>query len=135
MPTYPYECKECGHNFEFQMTISDYDPKATYPCPACESKETFRVFTAPMVNFAGDGWASKNNRIAGQMREKNKRLEAKEREQKGDGLIPQLAPNVGGERVDSWTDAAKLAKSRGKDTAGYEKYAHKEKRRKQGKDL
>lgn len=126
MATYPYECQACEVNFEFEMRMSEYEPKGTYPCPECGSEETIRVFTVPYVNFSGDGWATKNNRIAGQMREKNKRLEGKEREQKGDGMIPQLAPNVGGERTDSWSDAAKLAKSKGKDTSGYERLARKE---------
>ena len=98
------------------------------PCPECGAEEqTYRLFSPPMINFSGDGWSTKNGRIAGQMRKKNERLAAKEREQKGDGMIPQLAPNVGGERVDSWSDAAKLAKDKGKDTSGYERLARKEK--------
>lgn len=92
--------------------------------------------TVPYVTFAGDGWASKNNRIKGQMRAKNKRLDAKERERKGDGAGGvSLAPNVDGKRTDSWSDAVKLAKSQGKDTTGYQNYARKEKLRKSGKDL
>jgi hypothetical protein len=82
----------------------------------------------PATIFKGDSWTTKNNRVKAQMREKNKRLAAKEREQKGDGMIPQLAPNVGGERVDSWNEAAKLAKSHGKDTSGYEAMARKAKK-------
>jgi len=126
MATYPYECQSCEQPFEFEMRMSEYEPKATYPCPECGSEETIRVFTVPYVNFSGDGWASKNNRISGQMREKNKRLESKEREQKGDGMVPSLAPNVDGERTKSWSDAAKLARSKGKDTSGYDSRARKE---------
>jgi hypothetical protein len=80
----------------------------------------------PGMIFRGDGWASKNNRIAGQMKDKNKRLKGKEREQKGDGMIPTLAPNVGGEQTSSWAEAAKLAKDKGKDTSGYDRLARKE---------
>jgi len=129
MPTYDYECQACEHHFELVMKMSEFDAKMKPTCPECGAeKQSIRVFvTAPMVNFPGDGWATKNNRIAGQMRAKNKRLKEKEREQKGDGMIPKLAPNVGGERVDSWSEAAKLAKSKGKSTSGYEKYARKEK--------
>lgn len=126
MATYPYECESCGTKFDFEMSMNDYDSKGTYPCPECESEDTTRIFTVPYVNFSGDGWATKNNRIAGQMKDKNNRLATKEREQKGDGMIPSLAPNVGGERTDSWSDAAKLAKSKGKDTSGYERLARKE---------
>lgn len=126
MTTYPYECNACEFQFEIQMRMSDYDSKKKPPCPECESEDVSRIFTSPMINFAGDGWSTKNGRIAGQMRDKNKRLASKERDMKGDGMIPQLAPNVGGERVDSWSEAKKLAKSKGKDTSGYEKYARKE---------
>lgn len=127
MATYPYECESCEASFEIEMPMSQYDSKMKFECPVCKAPETRRIFTVPYVNFSGDGWATKNNRIAGQMRDKNKRLASKEREQKGDGMIPQLAPNVGGERVDSWSDAAKLAKSKGKDTTAYEQRARKDK--------
>ena len=127
MATYPYECEACGEDFEFEMSMKKYDSKGTYPCPECESTETIRIFTVPYVIFPGDGWATKNNRIAGQMKDKNRLLAEKEREQKGDGMIPSLAPNVGGELTDSWSEASKLAKSKGKDTSGYEANARKEK--------
>jgi putative FmdB family regulatory protein len=128
MPTYDYECQNCEHHFELVMKISEYDTDLKPPCPECGAeKQSTRVFTPPMINFSGDGWSTKNGRIAAQMRDKNKRLAAKEREQKGDGMIPSLAPNVGGERVDSWSEAAKLARSQGKDTTGYESRARKEK--------
>lgn len=127
MPTYPYECQACELAFEIEMRMSEYDPKAVRPCPGCTSEDTMRVFTVPYVNFTGDGWATKNNRVQGQMRRKNERLAGKEREMKGDGMVPSLVPNVGGERADSWGDAAKLAKARGKDSSGYERLARKEK--------
>jgi putative FmdB family regulatory protein len=126
MPTYSYECEKCEVEFDELVKLEFYkDPQ---PCPQCGemSKRTLGNRFPAMV-FRGDSWATKNNRIKGQMRDKNKRLAAKEREQKGDGMIPSLAPNVDGERVDSWSDATKLAKSKGKDTSGYEKYARKEK--------
>lgn len=127
MPTYPYECQACGHRFEIEMRMSEYSSTIKPPCFACESVEVLRIFTPPMINFTGDGWATKNGRIAGQMQRKNNRLAAKEREQKRDGTIPQLVPNVGGEHTDSWSDAAKLARSQGKDPSGYEHRAQKEK--------
>lgn len=127
MPTYPYECQTCEHQFELVMKMSEYDSKVKPPCPECGAEEQVaRIFTPPMINFAGDGWATKNNRIASQMRSKNRRLAAKEREQKNDGMLPKLQPNVGGERVESWSEAAKLAKSKGKDASGYESLARKE---------
>jgi putative FmdB family regulatory protein len=127
MPTYSYNCESCEIEFEELVPLAFY--KEPQPCPQCESMAP-RILGSqfPGTIFKGDSWATKNNRIKGQMREKNKRLAAKEREQKGDGMIPQLAPNVGGERVGSWNEAAKLAKSQGKDTSGYEAMARKAKK-------
>jgi len=125
MPTYAYQCRDCGIEFEKMVPLAQYqDPQG---CEDCGSDQTDKLLKAPGMIFKGDGWASKNNRVRGQMREKNKRLAAKEREQKGDGMIPSLAPNVEGERVSSWSEASKLAASKGKDTTGYDKLAHKAK--------
>ena len=124
MPTYEFHCEECEKNFDLMLKLSEFDtPQICEVCGASMSK----VITAPGVVFKGDSWTTKNNRIMGQMREKNKRLKAKENEQKRDGMVPSLAPNVGGERVDSWSEAKKLAKDKGKDTTGYDRYIRKEK--------
>lgn len=129
MPTYPYECESCEAHFEIEMRITDYDPKAKPPCPECSSEETIRIFTVPYVNFPGDDWTTKNNRVQRQMRKKNERLKDREREQKGDGTVPSLVPNVGGERVESWSEARKLAKSKGLSTSSYDRRVHEEKPR------
>ncbi len=125
MPMYDFECHTCEHVFDEMVKLADFDkPQA---CPKCESSEsTQRIISAVSFNLTGDGWAGKNNRVKGQMREKNKRLEAKEREMKGDGMIPSLAPNVDGQRVDSWSEAKRLAKSKGKNTSGYDRYIRKD---------
>ena len=125
MPTYTYACDACEIDFEQILPLDRYnEPQA---CPSCGV--TSRKTVAP-VGFilTGDGWASKNGRVAKQMADKNRRLDAKQRELKNDGPGVTLVPNVGGERVDSWSEAAKLAKSKGKDTSGYEKLATKEKK-------
>jgi len=124
MPIYNYECNSCGNGFEELIPLAQYqDPQ---PCPECGESAPRVMGAFPGTIFRGDGWASKNNRIAGQMKDKNKRLASKEREQKGDGMIPTLSPNVGGEQTASWADAAKLAKDKGKDTSGYDARARKE---------
>jgi len=125
MPTYVFECQDCETQFEEFRKISEYDQPAS--CPNCESDNTKKVITAVGFILKGDGWAGKNHRIEGQMRDKNKRLKKKEDEYKGDGMVPQLAPNVDGERVSSWSEASKLAKSKGKDTSGYDLLARKDK--------
>jgi len=124
MPIYAYQCQSCEHTFDKMLSLSQY--KEAQPCEEC-GEGTKKLITAVNLNFSGDGWATKNGRIAYQMRKKNERLKAKENERKRDAPGISLVPNVGGEGVDSWGDAAKLAKSQGKDTSGYTKLAQKEK--------
>jgi len=126
MPTYTYECTSCEREFDEIVPMKFYqDPQ---PCPECETMSK-RVLSRrfPGTIFKGDSWGTKNGRVAAQMAENRKRAGAKQLELKRDGAIPTLAPNVGGERTDSWSDAAKLAKSKGKDSSGYEQRARKEK--------
>jgi len=53
MPTYEYECKSCGHNFDVFQNIKD-DPIKT--CPEC-GKEVRRLINGGMgVIFKGDGF-------------------------------------------------------------------------------
>jgi hypothetical protein len=66
-------------------------------------------------------------KIKQQMREKNRRLTAKGKVKLKDAPALTLAPNVGGERVDSWSDAKKLATSKGRDTAAYDAKIREEK--------
>lgn len=125
MPTYTYACDVCEIDFEQILPLDRYnEPQA---CPSCGA--TSRKTVAP-VGFilTGDGWASKNGRVAKQMAEKNRRLDAKQRELKNDGPGVTLVPNVGGERVDSWSDAKKLAESQGKNGASYDKLVATEKK-------
>lgn len=81
----------------------------------------------PGLVFPGDGWTTKNLRIQRQMREKNARLDKKMTERRNDEVGMKLVPNVGGERVSSWSDAQKLAKDKGKDVSSYEPMVHREK--------
>ena len=124
MPTYSYECQDCEADFERILPLAEY--KAPQTCD-CGSDNTQKLITAVGLNFPGDGWASKNGRIQRQMVEKNKKLAKKEKDYKRSGRIPTLVPTVNGEQTESWSDATKLAKDKGKDTTGYEKFARKEK--------
>jgi len=124
MPVYQYECQSCKMQFEATAKIDER--KAPQECPGCGSWDSKNIITAVGLNFPGDDWATKNNRIAGQMKEKNARLHEKEQEYGRSGQVPKLMPNVGGEQVDSWSEASKLAKSKGKDSSGYDRLARKE---------
>lgn len=125
MPFYDYYCNECDKDYSLRVCMTESQiPK---PCPDC-GKEHKKLFK-PTTNFIlkGDGWAGKNHRIKSQMRRKNEKLDARQNEMKRDAPSVTLAPNVDGERVDSWSDAQKLAKSKGKDTTSYEPMIAKEK--------
>lgn len=125
MPIYRYECQDCQEQFDGMASISKRDDPQE--CPACGVSNSQKLISAPNLNFPGDGWASKNLRVEKQMRDKNMRLAKREAEMKRSGQVPKLVPNVGGERTESWSEAAKLAKSQGKSTTGYERRARKEK--------
>lgn len=122
MPTYEYRCEACENEFEVVLRMSEYNKPQD--CPACHAGPAKkRVPTSVGMIFVGDSWVTKNNRVEGQMAHKNKMLAKRQEEKKREGSGMTLAPNVGGERVDSWSDAAKLAASKGKDTTSYEKKA------------
>lgn len=125
MPVYSYECARCDHPFEEMVPLAHYNEPQ--PCPQCGSSCEKQI-TAVGFNLVGDGWVGKDIRVEGQMRKKNERLDRKQNEFKMDGGVPTLVPNVGGERVDSWSEASKLAKSKGKVTEGYDKLARQEKK-------
>jgi putative FmdB family regulatory protein len=122
MPTYTYECETCGEGFERILPMSDSDVPQTCDCGG----KGKRTISMPNVIFKGDGWVSKNLRVAGQMAEKNRRLDQKQAERKREAPGVRLAPNVEGERVGSWSEAKKLAESKGKDGSTYEPMIRKE---------
>lgn len=124
MPVYAYKCPACDCAFDRMLALKDY--KAPQKCPSCGSLADKRVTPVGFV-LKGDGWAGKNIKIKNQMAKKNQRLDSKMNEMKRDQPVVKLAPNVGGERVGSWSEAKKLAASKGKNTATYDKYVAKEK--------
>lgn len=124
MPSYDFHCKKCDETFEVSRPMS----KASEPqsCGSC-GLATDRIFSVPGMVFAGDGWASKNGRIESQMAAKGERLSKAQNDRKQDdrGRM-ELAPNVEGQRTDTWSEAKSMAKSLGKDTASYDTMIRKE---------
>lgn len=127
MPNYEYKCDECDHSFERLLKIAQYkDPQ---DCPECGHGPAKKMITGGTgFILRGDGWAGKNGKIKSQMRQKNQRLTSKQNEMKRDAPSVTLTPNVAGQQVDSWGEASKLAKSKGKDTSGYDRLARKERK-------
>lgn len=126
MPFYSYRCDSCDHSFDVRKPMSESDTEES--CPECRG-ETKKLVVPVGHVLKGDDWASKNNRVSGQMRKNRDAAGRRQEERVRDGALPggKLVPNVGGERVETWTDAAKLAKDKGKDTTGYERMAVDEK--------
>jgi len=120
MPTYEYKCpnKKCKvDEFERFLPIAEYDsPQKCEKCGTLGKKQV----SSPGLIFVGDGWASKNNRVAGQMAAKRRRVGEKQTERVRDAPGVRLVPNVNGERTESWADAQKLATAKGKSGASYE---------------
>lgn len=125
MPIYDYHCDECEEDFEVFISLAEKEADEPQECEHCGSVNTHSLISPPNFILKGDGWSGKNERIKRQMAEKNRGLRIKEEEQKRDAPGLRLAPNVEGERVDSWSDAKKLAASKGKDTSGYEQQERK----------
>ena len=125
MPTYTYKCEACEHPFEKVLPMSRY--KEPQDCPECGEGPAKKTVSGG-VGFIlkGDGWAGKNNRINGQMRKNRQRAGARQNAMVKDAPGVSLVPNVGGERTENWSEASKLAASKGKDTSGYDAKARTE---------
>lgn len=119
MPSYSYKCQSCEAVFEKTVARSECAQPQTCSCGGSAP----RVLGDIGFVLKGDGWVGKNQRLKGQMGRKNSRLDAKSRERRHDAPGVRLVPNVGGERVDSWDEAAKLAKSKGLDDTSYTQMA------------
>ncbi len=54
MPTYDYECDQCGHTFELFQSISD---SVKRKCPECGKSKLRRLFgTGAAIVFKGSGF-------------------------------------------------------------------------------
>ena len=124
MPTYVYKCSSCGEEFLVSKKMSESSRPEV--CAVCSHAETVKVPAMPQVMFKGDDWGDKNAKIKKQMSEKNARLDVKQNEMKKEMPISTLLPNVGGEVVDSWSEAKKLAESKGKVSETYDHMVKKE---------
>ena len=124
MPTYVYKCPSC--ELEFDVTKKMSESSTPENCLDCKDVVCDKIPAMPQVLFKGDEWGDKNSRIKKQMEARRSKATVKQDEMKRDAPGVTLVPNVNGERVDSWTDAQKLAKSMGKNTESYNNLVQKE---------
>ncbi len=132
MPEYSFACVTCGHRFDKTLPISQHaEPQA---CPECVTGSVEQLIGDGVgMVLKGDVWPGKNIRIRNQMADRRAAVGRRELQLKMDGPGIRLVPNVGGERVDSWDEAQRLAASKGKNTATYGEQKRNEVSRKQGK--
>lgn len=117
MPTYDYKCPSCGN---VQEVIHRIIENPVIECPKCRVRDAkipmTRVISGGYFNLGSTetmAWREKRQRT-----KKNAQLELKQMERYGKSG-GQLVPNVEGEVTGSWSDAAKLARDKGKDSLTY----------------
>jgi putative FmdB family regulatory protein len=126
VPYYGYRCDKCEVEFDVRKPLSESG--IVEACPECGDPTRKLVVPVGFV-LKGDDFPGKNNRVSGQMKASRVAAGRRQDERVRDGSLPggRLVPNVGGEQVGSWEEAGNLAKSKGKDTEGYEKKAAEDK--------
>ena len=53
MPTYDYQCKDCGEAFEVRATIKEKEAGLTLACPKCGGHETRQLLTVALMLHGG----------------------------------------------------------------------------------
>jgi predicted nucleic acid-binding Zn ribbon protein len=119
MATFDFKCPECENVQEVWVQRISLADELHPPCEKCGTP-TSKTFIA--ANFTGHfvlkgEWDGK---LAREAKYRQKRSEQMAKKQKDNVFVPKLQPNVEGERVDSWSDAKKLAKDKGYDTTNYD---------------
>ncbi|MGQ9684457.1 MAG: FmdB family zinc ribbon protein [Anaerolineae bacterium] len=65
MPTYDYQCRDCGHVFEVFATFKQKEAGLQPECPQCHSDKTQQAFRSVMFMRSGDGGAPMPMPMAG----------------------------------------------------------------------
>ena len=126
MPTYEYRCNDCGIVTEVTHSIKE-DPEIF--CPNCDTSgkkiKMERLISRNNGGFIFKQWTeSQTYKISRDKHKQNNDLELRQIERYGSG--PRLKPNVAGVEVESWSDAKKLAKEAGMNTASFDSHIAKE---------
>ena len=68
MPTYTYQCDNCGVRFERHQKFSE---KPLVICPECSKKTLRKIFTPVGIVFKGSGFYATDNRSPSGVSRKN----------------------------------------------------------------
>lgn len=119
MPAYDYMCPICGDVKEVIHSIKE-DP--TIICESCSSEKGPAKMARKIsgsINFFIKGGSADVHYREKQRRMKRSNEQAFKQIDRYGGSSPKLVPNVGGKEVESWSDAAKIAKDMGKNSDTY----------------
>ena len=115
MPKYLLSCKNCDTLTEKIHSIKDV---VVFTCGSC-GQELVKMIGNPNIHLKGDNWTGKLLKEK-ELRTKNSML--LDRKQRIEHKPDKVLPNVDGEVVSSWSEAKKLAKDKGYNTASYDKF-------------
>jgi putative FmdB family regulatory protein len=59
MPTYPYQCQNCGNEFDQYQKFTD---APLTKCPKCKKNKLQRVVVPSAIVFKGSGWYKTDSR-------------------------------------------------------------------------
>ena len=96
MPTYDYECNNCGHEFELFQSITD---SVKRKCPDCGKLKLRRLFgTGAAVVFKGSGfyqtdYRSESYKKAAEKDKKPSKEKSSDSKSKSDGKTDKSASN------------------------------------------
>lgn len=121
MPTYSFQCSSCAHPFDRALPMSARD--TIQECPQCNNAAVKVIPVEVGTVLRGDDWVGKNVRLRAQMARRREAVERREEVFRREGPQCKLVPNVDGEEVDSWGEAARLAASKRKDVTLYKRKA------------
>jgi putative FmdB family regulatory protein len=103
MPTYAYECSNCGEQFERVQKFTD--PPVT-KCPNCKKNKVRRVIQASPVVFKGSGWYITDHRT-----NKTKTSTGSSHSESGNGDKPAEKSDGGSDKAEKATASEKSEKA------------------------
>lgn len=115
MPKYSMYCQGCDISSEVSHSIKD---KPQIDCTSCGNPMQ-RLIGNPSVHLKGDNWTGK---LIKEKELRKKRSSVLDRKQRVEHRPDKVLPNVDGEVVSSWSEAKRLAKSKGYNTSSYDKF-------------